>query len=77
MHLMSSSVHGLCFWCFSCLSVLQSGISLIIVIDSSKDTLYINDIDTLYPLRVAKYVKNEFQNLQTRFKSNRGRLGYV
>ena len=43
---------------------------LVIVIDSNKDTLNINDINTLYPLRVATYVKNEFQNLQKGFKSN-------
>ena len=30
----------------------------------SKDTLYINDVNTLYSLRVTKYSKNEFQNLQ-------------
>ena len=30
----------------------------------SKDTLNINDANTLYSLRVAKYNKNEFQNLQ-------------
>ena len=29
----------------------------------SKDTLNINDVNTLYSLRVAKYNKNEFQNL--------------
>ena len=47
------------------------------MIDSSKDTLNINDINTLYPLRIATYIKNEFQNLQTGFKSNRRGLGYV
>ena len=31
------------------------------MIDSSKDTYNINDIKTLYPLRVAKYVKNDFK----------------
>ena len=55
------------------MSFLQSGIRLIIVIDSSKDTHNINDISTLYPLRVATYVKSEFQNLQTGFKNNRER----
>ena len=40
----------------------------LIVIDSSKYTLYINDINTLYPLRIATCVKNEFQNLQTGFE---------
>ena len=35
---------------------------LIIVIDSNKDTLNINNINTLYPLRMATYVKNESQN---------------
>ena len=29
-----------------------------------KDTLNINDVNTLYSLRVAKYNKNEFQNSQ-------------
>ena len=48
-----------------------------LVIDSSKDTLNINDIDILYPLRVATYVKNEFQNLQAGFKSTRRGLSYV
>ena len=52
------------FWCFSYLIFLQSRLGLIIVIDNSKDTLNINDIDTLYPLRVAKYVKIELQNLE-------------
>ena len=47
------------------------------VIDSTKDTLNINDINKLYPLRVATYVKNEFQNLQTGFKSNWRGLGYI
>ena len=43
----------------------------------SNDTININDINTLYPLRVATYVKNEFQNLQKRFKSNQIGLSYV
>ena len=80
MHLMSSSFHAsclLCFCCFSRLNFQQPGLRLIIVIDSSKDTLNINDINTLYPLRIASYVKNEFQNLQTGFESNRRGLGYV
>ena len=47
------------------------------MIDSSKDALNINDINKLYLLRVATYVKNEFQYLQTGFKSNRRGLGYV
>ena len=67
----------LCFGCFSCLSFLQSGLRLIIEIDTNKDTLNMNNINTLYPLRVVTYVKNEFQNLLTGFKSNRRRLGYV
>ena len=73
------SFHALCllyFCCVSYLNFLQSGLRLIIVI-GSKDTLNINDINTLYPLRVATYVKNEFQNLQKGFKSNRRGLGYV
>ena len=77
---MSCSFHALCilcFCCFSCLSFVESGLKLIIVIGSSKDTLNINDVNTLYPLRIATYVKNEFQNLQTRFNSNRRGLGYV
>ena len=45
------------------------------MIDSSKDTLNIDDINTLYPLQAARNVKNEFPNLQTRFKSNRRGLG--
>ena len=67
--------------CASCAlgypSFLQSGLKLIIVINSNKDTLNINDINTLCPVRVAAYVKNEFQNLQTGFKSNSRGLGYV
>ena len=47
------------------------------MIDSSKDALNINNINTLYPLRVAKYVKSEFKNLKTGFKRNRRELGYV
>ena len=38
------------------------------MIDSSKDTLNVNDINTLYPPQVATNVKSEFQNLQTVFK---------
>ena len=38
------------------------------MIDSSKDTLNINDINTSYLLRIATYVKNEFQNLQFKFE---------
>ena len=45
------------------------------MIDSNKDTLNINDTNTLYPQRVVTYVKNQFQNLQTEFTSNRG--GFV
>ena len=30
----------------------------------SKDTLNINNVNTFYSLRVAKYNKSEFQNLQ-------------
>ena len=30
----------------------------------SKDTLNINDVNTSYSLKVAKYNKHEFQNLQ-------------
>lgn len=59
------------------MSFLQRRLTLINAIDSSKDKLDINDFNTLYPLRVAKSVKNEFQNLQPRFKSNQRRLGYV
>ena len=47
------------------------------MIDSSKDTLNIHDINTLYPLLIATYVKNEFKNLQTGFKSIRRGLDYV
>ena len=75
----SCSFYALCllyFRCFSYLRFLQSGLRLIIVIDSNKDTLNINNINTLYPLRVATYVKNEFQNLQKGIKSNRRGLGY-
>ena len=49
---------------------------LVIVIDKNKDIFNINDINTLYPLRVAKYVKNEFENLQDLkgFKINERRV---
>ena len=80
IHLMSCSFHALCLLCFLCFSYLyflQPGLRSIIVIDSSKDTLNNNDINTLYPLRGATYLKNEFQNLQTGFKRNRRGLGYV
>ena len=42
--------------CFSCLSFLQSGLRLIVVIDKNKDRVNINNINLLYPW----YVKNEF-----------------
>ena len=74
MHLLPCSFHALCllyFRCFRYLNFLQSRLRLINVIDSNKDTLNINDINTLYPLRVATYVKNGLQNLQTGFTSNR------
>ena len=49
---------------------------LVIVIDKNKDIFNINDINTLYALRVAKYVKNEFENLQDLkgFKINERRV---
>ena len=47
------------------------------MIDGRKDTLNINDISTSYQLRIALYVKNEFKNLQTGFKSNLRELGYI
>ena len=59
------------------MSFLQSWLRLIIAIDSRKDTLNISDINTLHSLRVTTCVKNEFQNLQTGFKSNRSGLGSV
>ena len=68
----SCAFGALAIWVF-----LQFGLSLIFVIDSSEDALNQYIIDTLYPLRISTYVKNEFQNLQTRFKSNRRGLGYV
>ena len=77
---MNCGFHALylsCFWCFSYLCFLQAGLRLIIVIDSSKDTLNKNDINALYPLQLATYIKNEFKNLQTGFKGNRRGFGYV
>ena len=56
------------------MSFLQFGLRLIIVIDSNKGTLNINNINTLYPLRVATYVQTKFHNLQKGFKSNRAWL---
>ena len=38
------------------------------MINSNKDTVNISDISILYRLRVATYVRNEFQNLQKGFK---------
>ena len=70
MHLMSCRFDALCFlyFCyFSYLSFLRSGLRLIIVIDSNKDTLNTNDIN---PLWVATYIKNEFQHFKKGFKSN-------
>ena len=49
----------------------------------SKDTLNVNDVITVYSLRVAKYNKNEFQNLQDLKGTGDGlvkfqfKLGYV
>ena len=49
----------------------------------SKDTLNVNDVITVYSLRVAKYNKNEFQNLQDLKETGDGlvkfqfKLGYV
>ena len=40
-------------------------------------TFNIKDVNALYPLRVATYVKNEFQNLQQGFESNRRGIGYI
>ena len=58
------------------MSFLQSGLMLVIVIDKNKDIFNINDVNTLYPLRVAKYVKNGFENLQDLkgFKINERRV---
>ena len=49
----------------------------------SKGTLNINNMNTLYSLRVAKYNKNELQNLQDFKESGEGlvrfqfKIGYV
>ena len=49
----------------------------------SKDTLNINNMITLYSLQVAKYNKNELQNLQDLKESGEGlvrfqfKIGYV
>ena len=49
----------------------------------SKDTLDINDVSILYSLRVEKYNKNEFQNLQDLKETGKSlvmfkfKLGYV
>ena len=58
------------------MSFLQSGLMLVIVIDKNKDIFNINDVNTLYPLRVTKCVKNEFENLQDLkgFKINERRV---
>ena len=45
--------------------------------------LYINDVNTSYSLRVAKYNKNEYQNLQDLKETVKGlvkfqfKLGYI
>ena len=67
----------LCFCSFNYLSFLQSRLRLITVLDRNKDTPNLNYINTLYPLRIATCVKNEFQNLQTGFQSNRGGFGWL
>ena len=67
----------LCFCWFNYLSFLQSRLRLITVLDRNKDTPNLNYINTLYPLRIATCVKNEFQNLQTGFQSNRGGFGWL
>ena len=67
-----------CLTCLACsCTSLESVLRLIILIDSSKDTLSINDINTFYALLIATYVKNEFKNLQEGFTFNRRGLGYV
>ena len=66
MHLISCSFHTLCLLCFgyfSYLRFLQSVLKLIIVTDSSKDTLNINNVNTLYPLRIATYSKMSSKSL--------------
>ena len=43
---------------------------------STKDTLNINDLNTLYSLQVAKYNKNEFQDLQDLKKTGEGFIDF-
>ena len=51
--------------------------------NAAKNTLNINDVNTLYLLRVVKDNKNEFQNLQDLKETGQGlimfkyKLGYV
>ena len=68
--LLLSCLVPLVLWYSSYTSFLQFGLMWITMIDSSKNTLNVNDINTLYSLQLATYVKNTFQNLQIRFKSN-------
>ena len=45
----------------------------------SKDTLNTNNVNTLYPIQVAKYNKNDFKHLQDLKETGGGGggLGYV
>ena len=42
----------------------------------SKDSLNINDVNTLYSLRVGKNIKNGFQNLQDLKETEQGLLRF-
>ena len=42
----------------------------------SKDTLNINDVNTLHSLRVAKYNKNKLQNLQDFIETEEGSVKF-
>ena len=78
MYLMSCSFHTLCFLCICCFSYLcflQFGLRFIIVVDSSKDTLSINQINTLYLLLTATVVGKHHYEARPRVSRRMPRVG--
>ena len=58
--------HVSCTFCVLGMLVARPLCALVLLVPHF--LLNINDINTLYPLRIAKYVKNEFENLQKGLK---------
>ena len=50
----------------------SSGKKYDVITKCSQDSLHINDVNTLYSLRVAKDNKNEFQNFQELKETGKG-----